>query len=124
MIRQFRASDLDQIKQLHEKFQVGNFSLPEIAEAYADIVVEQDGKIIGYGQNREITEAIMLLDLDLPLRMRGKALAAMIRESMFKASLKGHDQVHVFVQDNGFEKALKRHFGFKETKGRALVMNF
>lgn len=124
MIRQFRASDLEQIRQLHEKFQADNFSMPEIVDAYADIVVEEDGKILGYGQNREITEAIMLLDLSLPLRMRGKALAEMIRESMFRASLKGQNQIHAFVQDTSFEHALKRHFGFKDTKGKALVMSF
>jgi hypothetical protein len=66
----------------------------------------------------------MLLDLNLPLRMRGKALSEMIRESIFRASLKGHDQVHAFVQDSKYETILKNHFGFKDTKGKALVLNF
>jgi hypothetical protein len=123
-VRVFRQSDLSDIEKLHQVYQKNNFSLPKIAEAYADIVVEEEGKILGYGQNRDITEAIMLLDLSLPLRVRGRALSAMIRESVYRASLKGHDQIHAFVQDSNFERALKNHFGFKDTKGKALVMNF
>lgn len=98
--------------------------MPDVAEAYADIVVEDGGKILGYGQNREITEAIMLLDLSLPLRVRRAALSEMIKESLYRASQRGHNQIHSFVQDPNFESALKKHFGYKDTKGKALVMTF
>lgn len=123
IIRPFKESDVGAIERIHEKFHSYGFSMPDISEAYAHVVAEEDGQVLAYGQIRDITESIMVLDHSIQKRKRVEALAGLMREAIFSATNRGADQIHAFVQDQSFEDVLKRKFGYKECKGKALVMN-
>ena len=124
LVRPFMRSDLDQIEKIHEQYHSQGFGMPDVADAYAHVVCELDGKILAYGQVRDITESIMLLDHSLEKRVKIECLRQLMREAIFSASKREHDQIHAFVQDPSFELVLKRQFGYKDCKGKALVMNF
>lgn len=119
MIRTFKSSDLDEIRKIHSQFHERGFSMPKIAEAYANAVVEEDGKILGFGMLRDITESIMILDLSLPIRVKAKVLSQLVQESVMKSH---HNHVHSFVELPTFEQVLKKHFGYQNCKGSALCL--
>ena len=119
IVRTFKPSDLEQIEELHRKFQSEAFSMPDIAEAYATALVEVEGRILGFGLLRNISESIMLMDLSIPKRIRSVVLSELIKESIRNSK---HEFVHSFVQDDSFETVLKKHFGYVECKGKALAL--
>lgn len=119
IVREYKESDLEQIERLHKLFQTENFEMPDISAAYATALVESNGRILGFGMLRDITESIMLMDLSLPKRIRGMVLSELIKESVRKSK---SDFLHSFVQDPPFEKVLKNHFGYIDCKGKALAL--
>ena len=117
MIREFKEKDLEQIEKIRSQFH--SFPLPDIAEAYANAVVEVNGRVLGFGVNRYITESIMILDLSLPMRAKSFVLSELIRESVRKSK---QDFIHSFVESPTFEEVLKKHYGYKPCKGVALCL--
>lgn len=119
MVREFKERDLREIERIHALFHGDNFPMPNIAEAYANAVVELDGRVLGFGINRYITESIMILDLSLPLRIKSIVLSELIKESVRKSK---QDLIHSFVESPTFEQVLKKHYGYKPCKGAALCL--
>jgi hypothetical protein len=119
IVRTFQESDLDQIRELHRRFQSDSFDMPDIAEAYATALVEFEGRVLGFGMLRNITESIMLMDLSLPKRIRAVVLSELIKEAVRNSRA---DFVHSFVQEKSFEEVLKKRFGYVECKGKALAL--
>lgn len=121
MIRNYSESDLDQIRSIHNKHHA--FSFPEIANAYARIVISDGDKVLGYGQVKDLTEAEMVVDLSLPKLVRGEVLSGLIREAIFAARKhRAEEHIHAFITDPSFERVLEKRYGFKECRGKALVM--
>lgn len=119
MVREFRESDLAEIRKIHSQYHEQGFTMPEISEAYANAVVEQDGKVLGLGILRDITESIMILDLSLAARVKSRVLSELVKESVMKSH---HNNVHSFVESASFENVLKKHYGYKTCKGSALCL--
>jgi hypothetical protein len=119
IIRTYGPADLQQLEEIHRKFHTEDFPMPDITEAYATALVEVEGKILGFGLLRNISESIMLLDLSLPKRIKSVVLSELIKESIRNSK---HDFVHSFVGDESFEKVLKNHFGYVDCKGKSLVL--
>lgn len=93
--------------------------MPQIAEAYATAVVEQDGKILGFGMLRDITESIMILDLSLSARAKHDVLTELVKESIIRSH---HGIIHSFVENPTFDEVLKKHYGYRACKGAALCL--
>lgn len=86
------------------------------------VVEDPTGKIVGAGILRPVVEAIMILDLDRSLREKSSALTLMIQEAVYHTEQFGETQVHAFVESPEFVQQLKKHYGFADPKGRALVL--
>jgi hypothetical protein len=122
IVREFNEKDLEQIEEIHRKFHAQHFSFPEIANAYARIVVSDGNKILGYGQIKDLTEAEMILDLSLPVKTREFVLTELIREAVFSSKKhRNEEHIHSFVTNPRFGSILQKHYGFRECKGKALV---
>lgn len=118
-VRRFKQSDLEEISKIHSKFHEQGFTMPEVAEAYANAVIEENGKILGFGLLRDITESIMILDLSLPMKTKSLVLSELVKESVLMSR---HRHIHSFVESETFEKTLKKHYGYKPCKGAALCL--
>src|SRR5690348_11256608 len=119
-LRDWNKHDLAKIKNLNEQ---QNFRLLNLDNCVIDKVVECDNKIIAYGIVKEMSEAIILLDLNEPKITRVKALKELMKAAIFGASKKGHRQLHVFVSDRQLAESLKKHYGFIESQDIVLVRN-
>lgn len=76
-----------------------------------------------FGMVKTLAEVVMLLDKDISVITKGRALDELIANAITVSSLHDYDQIHAFVQDEHFAKLLKKHYGFKNTKGEALVLS-
>lgn len=118
-IREFKKSDIREIEEIHAKYHSRGFSMPQIANAYATAIVEDNDKVLGFGLVRDITESIMILDLSLPLRTKSQVLSELVKESVMKSH---HNHIHSFVENPTFGEVLKKHYGYKPCKGEALCL--
>jgi len=122
--RRLNPSDINELKRIHEKFFEKEFSFNDLfGNALSSLVVTDDNdKIIVGGQVVLITEARIITNKDINIEERRRALFAILDHFKMSIASKGFDQLHAFVQDDKWEQHLKK-YGFKETKGQALVVN-
>lgn len=78
-----------------------------------DAVVENEKKIIGYGQVRLFAEAMLFLDRDASPRDRVDALKKLMLEAFRGAQLAGIEQIYAFIQDPDFSLLIQKHFHFR-----------
>lgn len=123
LARRLNPSDIVELKRIHEKFFNKEFSIDDLfGNALSSLVVTDDNdKVIVGGQVVLIAEARIITDKDVKVSERRRALLMMLNHFRHSASSKGFDQLHAFIQDDKWGEHLKR-YGFKETKGKSLVI--
>lgn len=123
-LRQLNPSDLAELKRIHGKFYSKEFSFHDLFDNSLSslVVTDNNDKIIVGGQVRVIAEATIVTDKDVNIELRRKALNRLLNAFKFSIASKGFYQLHAFVQDEVWERHLKRH-GFKDTVGKSLVIN-
>lgn len=120
-IRQFNVGDLDRVREIHSRCHEKGFGFPDFERIIAAAVVEDsEGRIAALGMIRPIAETIMILDLAEPLKTKARALELLIEEGDYVANKHGFNQTHAFVEGPHVD-ILKKHFGFRNCKGQALV---
>jgi hypothetical protein len=117
VIRPFQIEDLRVVEDINNRFYT-NYDPIDAAQAYADIVADKNNKLVAYGLNRFLSEAVMVLDHSLSNRDKIEALILLMKEAKSKCC---HRQLFVRVQDPQFGAILKKHFNFRESKGILLV---
>lgn len=124
IIREFRSSDLAALRQIHESFYKNEFEFPDWVNGFiaAFIVADDNDKPITAGGIRPILEAIAITDKSFSSRVRRAALNQILSASSYVAKNCNHNQLHAFIQANGWECQLLKH-GFKPCKGKALYLN-
>jgi len=88
-------------------------SLPNRNNVVIDAVVEQDGKIIGYGQTRLFAEAMLFLDKSCSTRERVKALKLLMSEALRGTERAGIEQLYCFIKEPSFATLISKHFSFE-----------
>src|SRR3989304_3905742 len=123
IIRPFRENDLDQLKEIHEKYYKEEFRLENFLRPYlfGVICANDDDFIISAGVLRFIFESCIMTDKDFSSRIRRDALLQILRSQLLVTGRLGGDTIHAFVQDDKWFDQLKR-YGFKEPKGKALFL--
>jgi hypothetical protein len=111
-LRAYQPSDLAAISKIWEDHHSSFYGLPDRRAAVIDAVVENDGKIIGYGQVRLFAEAMLFLDMDAPLRSRIQALQQLMREAFRGTERAGLREIYAFIQDPDFSLLMQKHFHF------------
>ncbi len=122
IIRALEDRDLEELKQIHEKFYKKEFELPNFMNMICAFAVIENDQIITVGGVRAIAESIILTNKDVNNRMRAKGLRQTLEVTEFITRKSGYDQVHAFIQDKIWEKRLKKE-GFATCKGSALFLN-
>lgn len=117
-IRRPLESELSILKQIHEPFK-NEFKFPDPSLLSSIYVVLNSDVIIGFGAIQPIFEAILVLKEDEPAKIRIEA--AQILQLAAEEELHEVGQVHAFVQNTKVANFLKKRFGYKPTKGKALV---
>jgi hypothetical protein len=100
-----------------------DFTLPDIDNCIIDKVVYINDKMAAYGIVKEMSEAIIIVNYEVPKVSRMKALISLLRIAVLGAVDKGHKQLHVFVKDEELAKLLEKKFNFIRSKDICLVRN-
>jgi len=126
LVRSLTSADIAELKKIHEKHYSQEFSLPNFMRGfYGAFAIDNDkGQIVTAGGVRAIAETILITDKDFSIKERNEALLNALNVSEFLCKKFGHDQMHVFIQDEKYKNLLLKRVGFSSTKGQALVFNF
>ena len=121
-VKVFKPSDIEQAREIHEKFYKDEFSFPDFYNKFIVAFNISDGDtIISCGGIRTILESVIITNKDLDPKTRREALYKMLEASSYVANRRDFTQIHAFIQDAKWERHLKR-IGFKEIKGTGLVL--
>lgn len=122
MIRQFKSEDINQIKEIHEKFYKDEFSLIDFCQRFLNFfVIEEDEQIICAGGVRAIAESVIITNKDFSPKIRRASLYQMLDAQMFTCGKDGYKHLHAFIQDETWKEHLKK-VGFQDCKGNALYI--
>jgi len=115
MIREIRATDLEELKRIHEKF-YPNDNFPDFTKLNSVVVDTDDttGKIILCGGIELVTEGVLLSNKDASELSRGRALIRVLNHMMLTCGRLGQSDLLAFVNDSDetWMRALKL-YGFK-----------
>jgi|SRR5687767_1131341 len=111
-LRSFRWSDVPEISKIWEEHHSDLYGLPNRRSSIVDAVVENDGKIIGYGQVKLFAEAMLFLDKSAPLRARVDAFRMLILEGFRGTEQAGIQEIYAFCADPNFALIMQKHFRF------------
>jgi hypothetical protein len=122
-IRAFEANDEAELRKIHQKFFANQFSFFEFCRGYfcRFTVLDSDNQIIVSGGVRPIVEMVAISNLDLPVKDRRAGYLELLSACKSIAAQTGARGLHAFVQDDKWERVIKR-FGFRETKGKAFCV--
>ncbi len=120
MVKIADEADIDWAeKNLHPPYK-DRFVFPDLSNSISNVVLKDDGKIIGFACLRNILEAVMMLSQDP--RERAKAIPEFINLARYQASDARQFGFYSFVQDPHFAHILKKKFGFVDSKGQTLFV--
>jgi len=122
MIRAFEPSDLEKLKELHEKHFKYEFLLPDFLQFVCAFVIEDEKGIVTIGGVRDIAECIAITDMDRTPSDRIKALYQLLDASIFVCNKSNYDQMFVWSQNDKYSKRLMRN-GFRLPRGKSLILD-
>lgn len=124
-LRPINNRDITELERIHNKFFKNDFEFPNLTTNFMSsfVITDEDERIIVGGGVRSIAESIIITDKDIEIGKRREALQEILTVSAFTAKVREYDQLHAFiVDDDRWERHLKR-VGFRETRGKSLVLN-
>lgn len=123
MIRLLQTSELEAVKELHRCYYSNEFAFPDLSQFICVLAaVDDNNKIVTAGGIRPILEAVLITDISQSVKLRRKALLEMLQSISFVAQRSNYNQIHAFVQDEGWLKQLVKQ-GFSKCRGEALYLN-
>jgi len=123
-LRCINYSDEDRLKEIHSKYFSSEFEFPNFFDNFLSsfVVADENNEIIAGGGIRPIVEAVIITNKDIEIEKRRLALIEILRMSMFATAVREYKELHAFIQDDKWLRHLKKA-GFRETKGRSLVLS-
>jgi hypothetical protein len=120
-----KPEDLKILEEIHKEFYSNEFAFPDFTKHFLGCFTAYDdeNRIISAGGIQLIPEVVLITDKRQSVRTRREALLNILQASMFIADKFQYNQIHVFIQEHGYEEQLKKN-GFRNTKGTSLVLNF
>jgi hypothetical protein len=125
MIRNLSIEDIPKLKEIHEQFYANEFSFDEFllgSMSNFAITDQEDKEIVMVGSIRPIAEMLAITNKNKSPRVRRDALLESLQIAHYVLRPTAMHQLHVFIQDNEWEKQLIKS-GFKKTVGNALYIN-
>lgn len=123
IIRPLSSSDLDELRTIHEKYYKDEFCFDDFISGFlaSCVISDESGRIVSAGGMRALAEMVLITNKDCSVRDRREALYMILNASCYQAPRLGFNSLHAFIQEEKWLKQLKR-IGFKETKGKSLVL--
>lgn len=125
IIRALQKDDevIPQLRDIHDKYFKDQFSFGDFVSGYFSriIAINDSNQVVAFAGVRPIAEMVAISDLSLPVRERREAYINLLQASMQVARMQGFDGLHAFIQDERWEKVVRK-FGFRDTKGKALCI--
>jgi hypothetical protein len=112
------SEQFQEVKVIHDRHH--NFELVEPNYDFGTIVVRKDEKLIGAGYLRPILEAVMVLDLDAPLRDKTTALRMMINQAVVDSRSMSQSEFRAWAKNPEFARILQGHFNFEYLEGDSM----
>lgn len=120
ILRLAEKRDEDQIVQIYQSFYAQEFPL-DFNTSFAQILAEQDGKVVGFGWLELNVEASIILDQASNKRDKFEAMKKIISYGELVAANGGFKQMHIFPKDERFSALLKKHLNFRNITGECLI---
>jgi hypothetical protein len=122
-LRAFRDEDIPAIDRIWRIHHSSDFSVPDRQNKVVDaVVVNEDDKVIAYGQVKLFAETMLILDLDSTRREKIVAIELLMMEAFRGCDQAGIKQIYAFIKDPAFATLISRHFGFDVVdKGELLL---
>lgn len=112
-LRNVLDSDLAKIDKIWRTQHEDEFSLPHRLDRLIDsLVVDDDDKIVAYGQVKIFPEATFLVDKDRTVRERSLALKMLLSHGFYGVNRAGLHEMYMFVKDPDFALLIEKHFKF------------
>jgi hypothetical protein len=122
-IRGITPFDIAKVKKIHEKFFKEEFNFPDfLRNYYCAFIIEKEDTIIAAAGVRPIAEIDLITNKDCSQREKRDALMKVLQVSSYTAAREGHNSLHAFIQDEGWQQHLIERANFKPTKGRSLFL--
>jgi hypothetical protein len=124
MVKMVDINDIDTIRKIHNLYFKDEFSLEDFFDPHtlrAYTVFDDDRNIICVGGVKTITEAIMVTNKAFSPDVRREAFLQMLETMIHTCGEFDYNQLHAFIQDDNWLRHLKS-VGFKDTKGKSLVL--
>ena len=124
-IRGLKPEDIEVLRAIHKEYYTEEFAFPDFTKHFLGCFTafDDDNRIISAGGVVTIPEVVLITDKRQSVRARREALLNILQASMFIADKFSYNQLHVFIQEHGYEEQLKKN-GFRNTKGTSLVLDF
>lgn len=116
ILRRAKPQDMPKVVELLEKRGIA----PDFENTLSNVVVEVDGRIIGFASLKVNVEAVVALDPDASIRNKHFAMQEIIASGIKATKENNFDMMHVFVKDESFGQILQDHFGFQTCSGKYL----
>lgn len=123
ILRSLRNEDVPEVNRFYNEFYSNDFYLPSLRNTITHAVVEDDGRVLGFGEVKVFAEAIMVLDKSKNIKTRASVMRALMTKAILDCKAHDIEQLHVSVkkEDDGFKKILEKHYEFEEVKGVILA---
>jgi len=115
--------DAQTVDKLWKAYYKDEFSIPSFDHTIIRRVIEVDDKLVAYGFAKLNPEATLILDPTMPKRFKVQALRSLMFDAIRGCKEHNLSQLHATINNRPeYEKLLRKHYGFKDTNGTALVM--
>jgi hypothetical protein len=120
IISELNKHEFEEIRTKHQTQH--DFPLPDYDKFIAHAVAESDSKVVAYAGIKPIYELILSLDTSVPMREKVLAVRDLMQHGIFVAGNHNIPVFHAFVDEPNFIQMLKKSFGFRDCKGKALYL--
>jgi len=86
-------------------------------------LVDETGKVVGYGVVKEFCEAILKLDPDLRKREKVEALQAAMKVAINNSRVRGVEYLYIISNSPEFTRVLQKQYSFRSCPGELLVLD-
>jgi len=122
--RQLQSNrDFDDIDVIWRRFYAQEFGLPAMDEkTLYHTVIEDRGKLVGFGHIKQTAESIMVIDQSLSLRDKVEIIRLILDKQLEGMIVKDISECHAFAQNPKFAEILVKHFNYQRTVGESVVI--
>lgn len=108
-VREFRESDLQDVKRLHEKY-FHQLDFPRFMKYLCSFIIEDEfGEIVMAGGFEQVAELSLVTNMDKSQVVRGRALRECKKVALYLSEKFKVNEIYAFTDDNVLAKHIMQH---------------